>query len=73
MKSTWTIYWVESMKDDKRSYVGHSQDKTTGEVHYKFLERSKALKMIQDEKKLSPEYKYRLVKQTTTTQFGGWS
>jgi hypothetical protein len=69
MKHSSTVYWIESIdKKGKESVVGHSQDDKTKEVYYKFLDRKKALKLIDDERKVSPEYRYRLVKQTTITE-----
>lgn len=68
-----TYYYVES-KDDKGAVqvVGHSQDEETKEIYYKFIDKSKAKKLLQDEKIVSPEYKYRLVKITQNIKFENW-
>ena len=74
MKHTNTHYFLQSkLGDAEPQIVGHSQDEETDEVYYKFLERKKALKLMEDEKKISPEYKYRIVKCTETYEEGSWS
>ena len=73
MKHSFTHYFVQSLLGGSRpQIVGHSQDDETGEIYHKFLDRKKALKLIEDEKKVSPEYKYRVVKETTTYDEGEW-
>lgn len=57
-------FWVESKdKKGKEMTVAHSKDEETGETYYKFLSRSKANKFLKEEKKVSPEYKYRVVRE----------
>ncbi len=73
MKRSFTNYFLQSKKGDERpQIVGHSKDKT-GEIYHKFLDRKNAVKLMEDEKKVSPEYKYRIIKETTTYDEGAWS
>ena len=74
MKRSFTYYFIQSQKDGgKPEIVGHSQDKKTKEIYYKFMDRKKAISLMNDEKFVSPEYKYRLVKETHTFDEGAWS
>jgi len=74
MKHTHTHYFLQSkLKDGQPEIVGHSKDEETGEIYYKFLDRKKAVKLMEAEKKVSPEYEYRIVKCTETYDEGVWS
>lgn len=74
MKRTFTHYFLQSkLKDGQPQIVGHSKDSETGEIHYKFYDRKQAVKLMEAEKKVSPEYHYRIVKETTTYDEGMWS
>lgn len=66
-------YWVQS-KDEhgKEENVCHSKDDETGELYYQFLDRAKANKLIWAERKASPEYKYRVVKETKILELEPW-
>jgi len=59
-----TTFWVES-KDEKgkEQIVGHSQDQKTGEIYFLHLTKASANKLLKAEKKISPEYKYRVVRE----------
>ena len=73
MTHSTTFYFVQSKLGDNRpETVGHSKDKKTGEIYYKFMDRKKAHKLMKDEKLVSPEYNYRLVKETITYNEGAW-
>lgn len=73
-KHSFTHYFLQSkLGDAQPQIVGHSQDEETGEIYHKFLDRKKAVKLMEDEKKVSPEYKYRIVKCTETYEEGAWS
>lgn len=74
MKHSFTHYYLQSkLGDGLPKIVGHSQDKKTKEIYHKFLDRKKAVKLMEDEKKVSPEYKYRIMKCTETYEDGAWS
>ena len=74
MKHSFTHYFLQSkLGDAPPQIVGHSEDEETKEIYHKFLDRKKAVKLMEDEKKVSPEYKYRIVKETTTYDEGAWS
>lgn len=74
MKHSFTHYFLQSkLGDAPPQIVGHSQDDETKEIYHKFLDRKKAVKLMEDEKKVSPEYKYRIVKCTEIFDEGTWS
>jgi hypothetical protein len=74
MKHSFTHYLLQSkLGDAPPQIVGHSQDEETNEIYHKFLDRKKAVKLMKDEKKVSPEYKYRIIKCTETYNEGSWS
>jgi hypothetical protein len=74
MKHSFTHYFLQSkLGDAPPQIVGHSQDEETNEIYHKFLDRKKAVKLMKDEKKVSPEYKYRIIKCTETYNEGSWS
>lgn len=57
-------FWVESKdKNGKVQIVGHSQDKKTGEIYHLHVSRSSANKLLKAEQKVSPEYRYRVVRE----------
>lgn len=72
MKHTSSYYYVESLVEKSIKTIGHSADEETGEIYYKFLDRKKANNLLRDEKKLVPEFKYRVVKVTTTHNAEQW-
>lgn len=73
MTHTSTYYYIQSMIDGKEpEIIGHSKNKETGEVYYKMLSRKQALNLMKDERKVSPEYKYRVVKETQSFSEGEW-
>jgi hypothetical protein len=75
MKHSFTHYYVQSKKvagDEQPQIVGHSKDDETGEIYYKFLDIKKANKLLADEKLVSPEYKYRVIKEVTTYEETAW-
>lgn len=57
-------FWVESKdKEGKEQIVCHGKDEETGEMYHLFLTRSAASKLVAAEKKVSPEYQYRIVRE----------
>lgn len=67
-------YFIQSkLGDNPPQIIGHSEDEETREIYYKFMDKKKALKLIEEERKVSPQYKYRLVKCTTTYQEDNWN
>lgn len=73
IKHSFVHYYVQSFKDQEAPrIVGHSTDEKTGEIYYKFLDRKSANKLLSDEKKGEPEYKYRVVKETTIYETTNW-
>ena len=73
-KKSFTHYFLQSkLGDAPPQIVGHSEDEETKEIYYKFFDRKKAVKLMEDEKKVSLEYKYRIVKCTETYDESVWS
>lgn len=75
MKHSFTHYYVQSKKangNDNPQVVAHSKDAETGELYYKFIDKKKANKLLSDEKKISPEYQYRVIKEITTYEESVW-
>ena len=74
MKHSSSTYFVQSKDENgKLGIVGHSQDEETGEIYFKFLDKKKATKLLEEEKKSAPQLKYRIIKETTTFEEGTWS
>ena len=74
MKHTFTHYFLQSeLAGAKPQIVGHSKNEQTGEIYYKFLDRKKVVKLMEDEKNVSPEYRYRIVKCSETYDYGYWN
>lgn len=68
-----TYYYVESKSEnDNPKIVGHSQDKKTKQIYYKFIDKSKAKKLLKDEKEVEPKLKYRIVKIIQRVEIGAW-
>ena len=65
-----TVYWVELQEDDKVVLICHSGKGKN--MFHKFLSRSKAVELIKAEKKLNPENKYRIAKETSVTERSNW-
>lgn len=62
-----TTYYVQSRDaNNNLGIVGHSEDEETKEVYYKFMDKAKARKLMDEERKVSPEKMYRIVKETVT-------
>ena len=73
MKHSTTYYFIQSViEGNAPEIVGHGKDEETGEIFYKFLDKKKAKDLIVAEKKISPQYKYRLVKEVSNFDFGEW-
>lgn len=67
-----TYYFLQSRLNDKISNVGHSQDKKTKEIYYKFIDKKKCRKLMEEEMKVSPEYEYRIMKVIERIEVGSW-
>lgn len=68
-----TFYYVQVLnKDNLPEIIYHSQDDETGEFYYKFLDKKKAQKLLDDEKKVLPNKKFRLVKLVETYTVNEW-
>lgn len=66
-------YYVQSKSENNDvATLGHSQDDETGEVYYKFISKAKAHKLAQEEKKIKPDLKYRIVKVIERVEIGPW-
>lgn len=66
-------FWVESKdKKGKEQIIAHSKDAETGELYHLFLSRTKANKLLKDEKKVSPQYKYRVIREVREIFMTQW-
>lgn len=69
---TQTTYFVQAKKNDEVEILAHGKDKETGELWTDFFDKKKARELLEAEKKISPEYQYRIVKRTSTYKIGIW-
>ena len=66
-------YYVQAKKKDEApEIVYHTHDKETNEYFYKFLNKKQAKKLAEDEKKISPDVKFRVVKLTEVYDVDSW-
>ena len=74
MKYSFTYYFVQ-LKIEKEDpiIICHSKDEETGGLYHKFLNKKEAVKLKKNEKKLSPEKQYRIVKCVENFHFDEWS
>ena len=73
MKNSHTYYYVQSKENGKLpEIVYHSKDGGTGEYYYKFLNKQKALDLLNYEKKITPNVQFRLVKLVESYMAGEW-
>lgn len=67
MKRTFTHYYVVSKKEgEKEMIVSHSKDDETGEDYYKFLDKKKAIDLMNAEKMSTPDYSFCVMKESTS-------
>ena len=72
-KKSFTHYYVQAMEKGKLPViVSHTYDEKTKEHFYKFLDRKKAQALLEVEKKVTPNVKFRVVKCTETYDSGSW-
>ncbi len=64
MKICSTYYFVQALETENSApkIVAHTTDEKTGELYYKFMDKKKAVKLMNDERKVNPEFKFRVVK-----------
>jgi len=67
-----TYYFLQSRLNGKIANVGHSKNDETGEIYFKFIDKKKCRKLMQDEMKISPEYDYRIMKVIERIEIGAW-
>lgn len=66
-------FWVESRDDTGiERIVAHGKDEKTGEAYYEFLTRASANKLLKEEQKASPNYKYRVVRKVVQIFKTNW-
>lgn len=67
MNRTFSHYYVVSKKEgEKQMIVAHSKDKKTGEEYYKFIDKKKAVAFMEAEKKITPDYQFCVMKESTS-------
>ncbi len=73
MKQKLTHYYVQAQDGDKKpQIVCHTEDEETGELYHKFMDKKKAKKLLETEKKITPDVKFRVVKMTESYELGEW-
>ncbi len=70
MKHSHTHYYVRANDNGNNFIVAHGEDEETKEKFYKFLDKKKAQKLIDDEKEITPHVKYAIVKETVIIEEG---
>ena len=66
-KQSFTHYYVQALVEgEDPQVVYHTHDKETDEYYHKFMDRKKAQKLAEAEKKITPDNKFRVVKCTET-------
>ena len=72
-KNSFTHYYVQAQKEGGLpEIVAHTYDEEEDEYYHKFLERVKANKLRDEEKKLEPTTLFRVVKCVETFTAGDW-
>lgn len=67
MKRTFSHYYVVSKKEGKKQMVvAHSKDDETGEEYFKFMDKKKAIALMESEKKITPDYQFCVMKEPTS-------
>ena len=73
-KKSFTYYYVQAQEEGALpEIVSHTYDKKKKEHYYKFLARKKAQELLEKEKLIAPNIKFRVVKCTETYDVGTWS
>ncbi len=73
MKHSFTYYYVLSQGEDNiPEIVCHTKNKNTNEYYYKFLHKEKAQKLAEEEKKLFPVLKFRVIECTEIFEPSEW-
>jgi len=66
-KHTHTHYFIQSIAPGNIvTVVAHSKDEETGELYSKFLDKKKALKLMEEEFKINPDFTFNLIKVVET-------
>lgn len=72
-KRSFTYYYLQCKEEGKHPVIiSHTYDKKTKEHFYKFVDRKKAQKLLDEEKKVNPELKFRIVKLVENYESGEW-
>lgn len=72
-KKSFTHYYVQAQKEGELpEIVYHTYVEETKEYFHKFLNKSKAQKLTNTEKELTPDVKFRIVKCIETYDAGDW-
>ena len=73
MRHTSTHYYVQVQEKGKSpAIIHHTVNKEKDEYYYKFIDRKKAQALADAEKKISPNFKFRVVKCSTTYDAKPW-
>jgi len=73
-KKSFTHYYVQAQEEGGLpEIVSHTYDKKKKQHFHKFLDRKKAQELLDKEKLIVPNVKFRVVKCTETYDAGTWS
>jgi hypothetical protein len=73
MKHCFTYYYVQSQEyNNIPKIVYHTKNKKTNEYYYKFLDKEKAKELAEEEKKLFPVLKFRVIECTEIFEPSEW-
>ncbi|WP_338357622.1 hypothetical protein [Yeosuana marina] len=73
MKHCFIYYYVQSQEDNHiPEIVYHTKNKKTNEYYYKFLYKEKAKKLAEEQKKLFPVLKFRVIECIEIFELSEW-
>lgn len=72
-KKSFTHYYVQAHEEGELpKIVAHTYNQKTNEHYHKFIDRKKAQELLEAEKRVTPDVKFRIVKCTETFDTGSW-
>ena len=71
MKRSSSTYVVQLYENGKAISIAHSEIK--GVLHCEFISRKSAIELMNKEKAIAPENKFRIIKKTISIEEGKWN
>lgn len=73
MKNTMTHYYIQGKRENEQPFtVCHTYNEEKKEYFHKFMKKISALELLQAEKAINKDTKYRLIKVTETITIDKW-